>query len=896
MKRLITFLMLFLLVEVSAQIGLGTTTTPSIQTKKIPLDYSRPQTYEIGEIKVIGSKYLDHNALIALTGLKVGDQLKIPSDAISGAIKKLWKQGIIGNVEIYAYQMPDGKAALTIELTERPRLSNIEITGVGKSQISDLNDEIQLIKGRVLTDALKKNAELSVKRYFINKGFLNVSVDMSQHPDTILTNSVRLVINVKKKKKVKVRYIDFEGNEEILDAKLRGKLKNTKEYARISLFKDWASRLFHLNPKNAWQFMTSFQKIDLKDIKAYLGHHIKPTFFSSSKFIKKDFEEDKTNLISFYNSKGFRDAKVVGDSIAKNNDHSSIDINIEVEEGQKYYFREITWTGNYIHNDRILDRILGVKKGDVYDMDLINKKLTYNPTGPDISSLYMDDGYLFFNVQPIEVRVEEDSIDIEMRMYEGPQATIERIIVKGNDRTSDKVIIREIRTLPGNKFSRAELIRTQRELSQLGYFDPEQIGINPIPNPAEGTVDIEYTLVEKPSDQVELSAGWGGAFGFVGTLGLVFNNFSLRNIPKPKFWRPLPVGDGQKLALRVQANGRQYQNYSISFSEPWLGGKKPNSLNISLSHTNRNEINFNQNITGSFKIYSVSLGVGRRLKWPDDYFTLSNSINYQIYHYQDFQGYTGIEGSNGTSNNINFNTTFARNSLDNPIFSRNGSSISLSLSLTPPYSQLSNNPNDTGEANEDEDIIKVDKWVEYHKWMFDAAYYAPIIEKFTFHARAHLGYIGTYKAGYDVGPFERFTLGGSGLAGQNFILARDIIALRGYEDNSINPPNYAGGSIIGGVEGGVVYNKFVLELRYPISLNPAATIFVLGFAEGGNNWGVHSEFNPFNLYKSAGVGARIFMPAFGLIGIDWGYGFNTLPGANSISGSQFHFTIGQQIR
>ena len=483
-----------------------------------------------------------------------------------------------------------------------------------------------------------------------------------------------------------------------------------------------------------------------------------------------------------------------------------------------------------------------------------------------------------------------------MMVYEVDQAIINKIIIPGNDRTNDHVIRREIRTLPGQYFNRSLLIRTQRELSQLGYFDPEQIGINPIPNPSDGSVDIEYALVEKPSDQVELSGGWGGYYGFVGTVGLVFNNFSLRNITNFKAWKPLPVGDGQRLSLRVQANGKIYQNYSLTFTEPWLGGKKPNSLTVGI---NRSVIR-NQNIYtgqdyGGMVMNTVSAGLGKRLKWPDDYFTMSNTFSFTQYVFDNYvsSGNSQIGFNTGTARNLKYNLTISRNSVDSPMFPRGGSSISLSVDLTPPYS-LFRDPSYYDDASPE----KLYGWVEYHKWMFDAKYYQKLFGNLVFSVRAHLGFIGTYSDYSPTGPFDRFQMGGSGLSGaSNWIVGYDLIALRGYEDNRITPPGY--GRVLPsefGLNGGVAYDKFVFELRYPLTMAASSTIFVLAFAEAGNNFHTLQDFDPFNNYRSAGFGARIFMPAFGLLGIDWGYGFDTVPGTNTPSGGQFHFSIGQQFR
>ncbi len=895
-KYHVILLILFQVVSFSSvygQVGLGKYFRTDSKPEEV-VDYSNPKEYEIAEIKVQGVEFLDHNALISLTGLKVGDRIKIPGDAISGAIKKLWQQGIIGDVSVQIEKFEGDKVYLLISLTERPRLSKFTIEGINKTATSEVSDKLKLIRGRVVTDALVKNAELTVKEHFVEKGFLNTVVTVRQELDPQVSNSVQLIIQVDRNEKVNINKIDFIGNEDFDDKRLEKQMKSTNEHVRIAIFKKFFGTLASLNKEKVKNFLDTTQEVSGKDLKTWINDNIKLNFFNSSKFIGDDYEEDKEKVIAFLNSKGYRDAEIIEDSIFRH-DNNSININIHINEGKRYYFRNIDWTGNFVHDDATLTNILGVEKGDVYDMELVHKRLNYNPTGRDVSALYMDNGYLFFNVQPVEVNIFEDSIDVEMRIFEGTQATINKILITGNDRTNDHVILREIRTLPGQKFSRADLIRTQRELSQLGYFDPEQIGINPMPNPANGTVDIEYSLVEKPSDQIELSGGWGGYYGFVGTLGLVFNNFSVRNIPHLEKWRPLPVGDGQKLALRVQANGRAYQNYSVSFSEPWLGGKKPNAFSVSFSYANNRPYantsrlyggNYYQDLynideDAQIKVFSFTVGLGRRVRWPDDYFTVSNSISYQLYDLYKYQMGYGIGDENGTGSvtGISFNNTVARNSIDNPLYPRSGSSISLSTSLTPPYSLF-------GVDQEDDYEL-----MEYHKWMFDASYFIQVIGDLVLNARANFGYIGAYEKESPVGPFERFWMGGSGLSGQNsFIIGRDIISLRGYEDNSIVPRDNQQ------ISGGIIYNKFVFELRYPVSLNPSATIYLLGFAEGGNTVNNYAEYNVNKLYKSAGFGARIFMPAFGLIGVDWGYGFDRLPGATERSGAQFHFTIGQQIR
>lgn len=885
---LISSLFLTLSYSIQGQVVFG----QSNRSNDAAINYASPKEYEIEAIEVKGVEFLDNNALISMSGLRVGDKIKIPGDEITEAIKKLWKQGIIGNISIYASKIEGNKISLIIELTERPRLSRFDFEGVGKSLSDELDDKIDIIRGRVLTDAALKNTELAVKRHLDSKGFLNADIQLIQRRDSVLRNSVTVIVRIDKKNKVKIRNISFEGDDIFSQAKLRKQLKKTGERPRIGLPMELLgkTKYFITHPKDFAYYVSHKDSASAKTLSDYLSEHMKLNFFKSSKFVKSEYEEDKKSLIAFYKSKGYRDASIENDSIY-NYDASNMNINFRVDPGRKYYFRNITWEGNFLYPDETLDGILGIEKGDVYDLELINKKLTFNPTGGvDISSLYMDDGYLFFNVTPVETRIVGDSIDMEMRIYEGAQATIDKVYITGNDKTNDHVIMRELRTLPGDKFSRALLLRTRNELQGLGYFDPEQINPIPIPDPINETVDIEWALVEQSNDQIQLSGGWGGAFGFVGTVGITFNNFSLRNIPHPKKWRGLPVGDGQKLSLQMQANGRQYQSYSIGFTEPWLGGRKPNSFGISFNHSISRIIDFRENVVqGSFKITGATLSLGRRVQWPDDYFVLSNSISYLKYQ---LDGYNlGLGFSDGNANSWTFNTTIARNSVDNPMFPRSGSNISLSTSLTPPYSLFNNIDYATA------DNATRYKWLEYYKSNFDSWYYLKVVGDLVLASRAHFGILGAYTSKTGIGPFERFELGGSGLNGRGFSLGRDIIGLRGYEDNSLVPVDTGDpDDPSDDINGGTIFNKFVMELRYPISLAPTATIYALTFYESGNNWIDFKQFNPYDQKRAAGLGIRIFMPAFGLMGLDWAYGFDTSPITGQQSGPQFHFSIGQQIR
>ncbi|WP_370088710.1 outer membrane protein assembly factor [Ekhidna sp.] len=882
-KAFLIVLALAAFYEATSQVVFGRTQGQT--NSGVSINYSSPKEYEIADIEVRGVQFLDNNALISLSGLRVGDKIKVPGDEITTAIKKLWNQGIIGNVSIYASKVEDDKIWLVIELTERPRLTKYVIEGVNKTKQGEIEDKIGLIRGKVLTDVVIKNTELAVMRYMESKGFLNAEVNVFQQNDTILRNSAYLKIVIDQGQKVKIRNVRFNGNEQFTSAKLRSKLKSTGMVPKFSLPTEIIETAAYLVwPPNLINFVKGSKKVSKEEVREYMATHVNLNFFKSAKFVKEDYEADKDLLIGFYNSKGYRDAEIISDTTY---DISGKYMNVEmtVDEGDKYYFRNISWSGNYIYTDDQLQRILGIEKGDVYDLDLVNKKLNFNPNGADISSLYMDDGYLFFNITPVEVGVYQDSIDLEMRMFEGGQATIDKVIISGNDKTNDHVILRELRTMPGDKFSRADLIRTQRELSQLGYFDPEQVNPNVVPDPVNETADIEWQLVERSNDQIELSGGWGGAFGFVGTFGVTFNNFSVRNITKPENWRGLPVGDGQSLSVRFQANGRSFQSYSFSFVEPWLGGRKPNSFGLSYSKSIQRSINrFTNETLGSLKVTGISASLGRRVKWPDDFFTVSTGISYQRYDLFQFNS-RSLGFQTGDANSFTFNATFARNSINQPMYPRNGSSISLSASFTPPYSLWRDIDYENAEPQDRY------KWLEYHKWNFDSKYFLTLTGKLVLSARAHFGYLGTYTSKTDVGPFERFQLGGDGLTGQNFLLGTDVVGLRGYPNNSITPFDRENN-----IEGGTLFNKYVMEIRYPISLAQSATIYALTFVEGGNNWDRFAEFNPYNIKKSAGIGLRIFMPAFGLMGIDWAYGFDRVDGSFENAGPQFHFSIGQQIR
>ena len=835
--------------QAQVRVGVGIPSAPvgAAPVTNEVIDYANPKEYTISGLTLKGTRFLDPNSLLSLTGLRKGDKIRLPGEAQGSAIRKLMDSGLLFDVRMMASRVDGANIWLQFNVLERPRLFQIAYTGVRKGESESLKEKVKLTRGKIITNTDIKNAQLAVRRYYIEKGYLNAKVKVTTIPDSTRNNATMRIF-ITKGEKVKIDNIEFAGREEVAESALRSKMKNTKQlrFGRL---------------------------------------------FSPSKFIPKKFEEDKGKLIDYYNKLGYRDAVIEKDCVI-NNGGNTIGLKLNLSEGKKYYYRNINFEGNFIYTSAQLRSVLNINKGDVYNPEELDKKMNGSP-GQDLSSQYMDDGYLYYRAEPVERAVVGDSIDLDIRITEGKQATINRIILNGNTKTSDHVVMRQIRTLPGQKFSKTAIIRTQRELSTLGYFDPEKIGITPVPQP-DGTVDIEYNVEEKPNDQIELSGGWGGYIGFVGTLGLTFNNFSARNITNLSAWRPLPAGDGQRLQLRFQANGRQFQTYSATFTEPWLGGRKPNALSVSLSHTIYKQFASYYSTTGppigSYTNTAITVGLGRQLKKPDDFFSLSNSISYQQYDLNNIDiFYNGYR--NGVSNNFTFNTTLSRNSIDNPQFPRNGSSFTLSGNFTPPYSIFRSKDYTPDAANPY-------KFVEYHKWMFDASWFQTAVGKFVLNARAHMGFLGSYNSRTPIGPFERFVLGGSGLAGQGqFALAQDIIGLRGYPDRQVltldNNRTASGNETR---QGGVVYSKYVAEVRYPVSLNPSATIFVLGFVEAGNNWASYKQYNPFDLRRSAGAGARIFMPAFGLIGIDYGWGFDAIPGIQKAGTGQFHFTIGQQFR
>jgi outer membrane protein insertion porin family len=848
------------------RIGIGAKQNETPKVQNI-VDFENPQEYIIAGITVSGVKFLDPNTLISVSGLNVNDQLFIPGERISTAMKRLMDQGIIEEVAINITKVEGKKVWLDINLKERPRLNKIVLKGIRKGEQESVEEKIKTNKGKVITDAMVKNLQLTIKKHFIEKGFLNTTVQVQQVGDTLRANNAALVFNIDKKHKVKISGIQLNGIEEVPEWKALSKMKGTRVKAPLRIF-------------------------------------------SPSKYVPKKFAEDKETLVKWFQKRGYRNAQLVSDSLIKVDDRN-VNIVLNLNEGRKFYYRNITWSGNYLRSSDTLSMILGVKKGDLYNPEELEKKINGIPQN-DVSSYYMDDGYLYFSCQPIEVAIEGDSIDIEMRIFEGKQATINRIVLNGNTKTSDHVVMREILTKPGQKFSKTDLIETTQMLSKLGYFDPQKIEPKPVPQ-ADGTVDVEYNVEEKSNDNIELSGGWGGLQGFVGTFGIVFNNFAIKDILKFRqgVYKPLPKGDGQRLAIRMQASGRFYQTYSISFTEPWMGGKKPNSFSVSLFHTSSDNRSYSARLAklygssssallgssiygnGYFKNTGASVTYGKRLNWPDRNFNLSGTLSYQRYNVFDSYFIPGF--TRGVANDLSLGINLSRYSLDNPTFSRSGSSFNLSATFNPPYSLL---------RDKEKVIASPYNWLEGHKWMFDADWYTPVVGKLVFHAKANMGFLGKYSSTTGFSPFGRFILGGAGMGMQNAMnVGADLIGLRGYEEAVVKERSLqeqtdllTGNSSISTRQGGIVYSKYALELRYPVSLNPQATIFVLGFAEAGNSWGSYQDYNPFKLRRTAGVGARIFMAAFGLLGLDYGYGFDPIPGLQNKGLKNFTFSIGQQIR
>lgn len=817
----------------------------------------RPTEYVIGGITISGNRFLDEDLLLAVAGLTVGNKIRLPNDeSIAKAIRNLWKQDLFSDVQISVSRIIGDKAFLDIHIEERPRLSRFNFRGIRKSEAQELKDKINLVSRKVVTEATKSDAVSRIRNYYIDKGYGQVQVAVRERPDTVTSNSVILTFDINKGNKTKVNQINIAGNEVAADSRLKKSFRSTKEMPRISLHRADEISLYPVERVTLGEYMRNFGFLSVSKTLETLDPYLRlKGVFSSSKYNEQKFQDDKQALVDYYNSLGYRDAAVIEDTVyaVKN---GNLNIDLKVSEGRRYYFGNIAWRGNTKYSDSILSSILGIRKGDVYNQEMLYRRLGVQlgpEGGEDVSSLYMDDGYLFFRVEPRETAIIGDTINYEMAITEGPQATIKNVTIVGNDRTNEHVIRRELRTLPGEKFSRQDLIRSQREIANLGFFDQEKIGIQPTPHPEDGTVDIEYSVAEKSSDQLQLSAGFGGGVRFYGNIGITFNNFSIRNILRPKYWDPLPIGDGQKLSINFQSNGAFFSSLNFSFTEPWLGGRKPNALTMNFARSRFSNSGYGGDPNASFlRMIGGGVSLSKRLKWPDDNFVFTVGLNYNNYQLKNYQNL--LENfSNGFSNNLALRLVVARYSIDQPLYPRSGSNINLTMSFTPPFSAFS------GIDYSNTDIGNKYKWIEYHKYRFTAEWYKNITGKFVFKLATKYGFLGYYNPDIGHSPFERFQLGGDGLTGFQGIIGRDVIAHRGYEIYYQNA---------------TIFNKYTAEVRYPFSLSPTSTIFGLAFVEAANAWGTFKDYNPFKLNRSAGVGIRLYLPMFGLLGLDYGIGFD----------------------
>ena len=814
------------------------------------LDYLTPKTYEIGGISFEGADNFDTRVVQLVAGLQVGDKVKIPGDKISAAVDNLWKQGMFEDVQIRVSRLQGSIAFLKIVLKERPRMEKFAFTGVRKGEADKLREEIKLGAGEVVTENMLRTSVNKIKGYYIDKGYTRAEVTPTTEADS--TGRLTITFNVKRGKKVKIDSLMFVGNEQMSDIKLQTKMEKTHDVHYFWKLRFWTK-----------------------------------AFWKKSRYVESDFREDLAKVIDYYNEQGYRDARVVSDTVwdvpvdemkvsEKNRaKQERVKVKVDIYEGQRFYFRNITFSGNTVYDDETLRRALRINKGDPYNKKELDQNLTYNPSGTDITSLYMDNGYLFFRATPVEVAVDGDSIDIEIRIVEGKQARIRNVWVEGNTITNDKIIMRELHTRPGDLFSRDALIRSQRELVTLGYFKQESIVPEPRPNQEDGTVDIVYKVEEGSTSQLNLQGGYGSGM-VIGQVGIQLNNFSVRNIFKKDAWVPLPAGDGQKLSLNAMTNGTYYYALSGSFTEPWLGGKRAQSLTVSLYHNlNSNGFYYKKDSEKYFSLQITGAGVSfsKRLKWPDDYFIMSHGISYKHYVLDNYSINSNIF-TDGVANDLNYGFTLSRNSFDSPIYTRSGSEVSVSTYFTPPYSLLSGKDYASATAQEKY------KWTEYYKINVRGSWMLNLVGDVVLNTRFRFGFMGYYNKDIGLSPFGRYFVGGDGLTSYMFD-GREVVPLRGFENNSL------GASANGG---GAVFDRFTLELRQPIIESANATIWVAGFLEGGNCWADLKEFQPFSMYNSAGIGVRLFMPMFGLIGVDWGYGFQGNSG-----GSHFHFSIGQSL-
>lgn len=838
----------------------------------VKIDYSSPRTYEVGGITSTGTAPLEARLL----SFQVGETIEVPGEAISKSIKNLWNTGLYEDVEISATRVQGNLIFLNVHLEDRARLSAFGFKGTTKTEENELREKLNISQGNIVNDNMKITCRNIIRKYYIDKGFFSCDIDIKEMPDEKIKNAVTLLFDIKKSKKVKIDRININGNKEVADAVLLRSMKETKEKFRfMPLYKADTVIKYMLTHKGYYQSKDIREHLD-----EYFADRVKLRIFKPSKFIKESYDKDKANLISKYNELGFRDAVIVRDTyyLKKNNMYIDIDVN----EGPRYYFRNISFVGNTIYPTSLLQQLLGISKGDVYNQTLLTKNLTMKEDGEDIASLYMNNGYLFFSANPVEVSIDNDSIDIEIRIREGKQARYNKIRVMGNTKTNDNVILRELTTIPGQLFNRADIIRSQQVLMSMGYFNQEKMDVQPRPNETDGTVDINYVVEETTSDQLSLSAGYG-ATGFVITAGVTFNNFSTKKLFKKDAWTPIPGGDGQKISLNVSVSSKWYQYYNFSFTEPWLGGKKPNALTFGLYY--QKQTNGRSKKDGdayqASRIAGASLSLASKLKWPDDYFQMSHTLSYEYYNVKNWGSYFIFP--TGYAHSVSYIFTIARNSVNAPIYPREGSEISFTMQLTPPYSLFTRKDYSKVSAQEKYKLL------EFHKWKFNVSWFTRIYDNLVLNVRLKSGFMGAYNKDVGISPFGRFYLGGDGMSTFTYD-GREIIGMRGYDDGILSP-NVNGSSV-----GAAFFHKFTAELRYPITLNPSATVYLLAFAEAGKGWLDVREYNPFNMYKSAGLGVRVYLPMFGLLGFDWGYGFDPVPGLSSKSwGSHFHISINQSI-
>lgn len=867
-------------------------------------DAKIPKEYTIAAVSISGIRFLDTAIVASIANLQSGDKFMHPGeDIFAKSIAALWRQKLFSNIQIYVTKVDGDQVWIEVNVQERPRLGNFRFIGIKKTEEEDLMGKINLAKQTIITENTRRDIIEKVKKYYFEKAYRNVQVRIEEKPDTVFVNSNSMTIYIDKGNKVHVNEIGFYGNKKVDGLKLKKQMKGTKEMSKLTLHKDRGVSPFGEKTNYSFnEYIKEWGFLSLSRTKRLLDPWFRFKLLSSAKFDPKKFEEDKEKILNYYNSIGYRDAQIVDTAtyITKN---GNMNIDFKVEEGKQYYFGNITWKGNSKYSDSVLNLLLAIGKGDIYNIGILNKRLGKEASqeGGDISSLYMDDGYLFFRAEPVETAVYNDTIDHEIRIIEGPQARIKNVTIAGNEKTKDYVIRRELRTIPGELFSRSDLIRSQRELGNLQFFNQEKIEPGVVPNSEDGTVDINWKLEEKSSDQLELSAGWGGGVGLTGTLGVTFNNFSIRNIWKKSSWDPLPTGDGQKLSLRVQSNGRAYRSYSFSFTEPWLGGKKRNSLTIGINNSKYSnafdpytgQIDRAKSDTNYLKTTGISFALGKQLKWPDDYFSLVYSLNLTQYKLRNYPIFDQ-NFKNGTSNNISFKIALQRSSVFNPIYPVSGSNFLTSVQFTPPYSLFNKNIANTNDKY---------KNPEYHKWRFNAEWYVPIgkplgaekNKQFVMKFAAKYGFMGRYNHKLDFSPFERFQLGDAGLTNNFGLLGYDIVAHRGYpvyqsSNTTVNPDNQNAQQFF------TIFNKYTLEARFPLVTNPSSTIYALGFFEAANGWYNYKDYNPFRLRRSVGVGMRFFLPMFGLLGFDYGIGLDRIqPGQSGIKGAtRFTFMLGYE--